>query len=221
VLLDYDVPAFDGAKLAARMRTRPGGKASGFVLTTPGDDENRLGGHVRACFDACLAKPLSDQSLNETLERVLSEKRVLLGTRRSLVLSGEPERPFDGVQMLLVDDNAVNVRVAAAMLGKLGCRVKVARNGVEALTMWANASFDAVLMDCQMPEMDGYTATRELRKRERDGSRLPVIAMTASAMVGDRERCLEAGMDDYITKPVSLAVLAETLARWLKISERA
>ena len=218
-LLDFDTPALEGAKLAARMRSLPGGKNAAYVLATAGDDENRLGGHVRAAFDACLAKPHCDQTLLGTLERVLSEKRA--ASRPAHPRTRGTGKPFEGTHALLVDDNLINVKVAAALLGKLGCTVEVAANGVEALVMSAAGSHDVIFMDCQMPEMDGYTATRELRAREGGGPRTPVIAMTASAMLGDRERCLEAGMDDYLAKPVTLEMLAETLGRWVEIRERA
>ncbi|MEP7364657.1 MAG: response regulator [Acidobacteriota bacterium] len=216
-LLDYDIPALDGARLSSRMRGLPGGRSVGYVLAASGDEEGRMSGHVRGCFDACLSKPISGPAMAVTLERILSEK---LLTRQG-GQGGGLNRTFEGTQALVVDDNAVNVRVAVAFLGKMGCLVTVARNGLEALAAMAERSYDVVFMDCQMPEMDGYMATREIRSREGNGPRTPVIAMTASAMVGDRERCLECGMDDYITKPVSLPVLAETLNRWVVVRERA
>ncbi|MFN7085047.1 MAG: ATP-binding protein [Burkholderiales bacterium] len=120
-----------------------------------------------------------------------------------------------GTRVLLVEDNAVNQAVAQAMLQSLGCSVEIAANGRDALERIATDQFDVVLMDCQMPVMDGYQATRELRAREAAaGTRLPVIAMTASALEGDRERCLAAGMDDYLAKPFLRGQLAAVLARW-------
>jgi two-component system sensor histidine kinase/response regulator len=105
--------------------------------------------------------------------------------------------------------------VLVKMLQRLGYRVDVAGNGREALEMLARLPYDVVLMDCLMPEVDGYTATRTLREREPAGQHVPVIGVTASAMAGDRERCLAAGMDDYLTKPVNAGEVARTLARWL------
>jgi signal transduction histidine kinase/CheY-like chemotaxis protein len=119
-----------------------------------------------------------------------------------------------GLRVLVVDDNEVNRRVAVHMLQRLECEVETAANGREALDRMGSAAFDVVLMDCQMPVMDGYEAARAWRRRERGPRRLSIVALTANAMQGDRERCLEAGMDDYLPKPVQPAELARTLARW-------
>jgi CheY-like chemotaxis protein len=118
-------------------------------------------------------------------------------------------------RLLLVEDNSMNQLVATKLLGKLGYEVTVSANGLEALQSMADAEYDAVLMDCQMPEMDGYAATREIRRREGGTRHVPVIAMTAAAMQGDREACFAAGMDDYLTKPIRPEALAETLTRWI------
>jgi PAS domain S-box-containing protein len=117
--------------------------------------------------------------------------------------------------VLVAEDSQINQIVATRVLERCGCRVTVVGDGIEALAALTRQHFDAVLMDCQMPLMDGYNATTELRRRELGGRRTPVIAMTAHAMTGDRERCLNAGMDDYISKPVRHADLAQALARWI------
>jgi CheY-like chemotaxis protein len=119
------------------------------------------------------------------------------------------------VRVLLAEDNLVNQKVALIMLKKLGIEADVAASGLEALDALVGVSYDLVLMDCQMPGMDGYEATRRIRDRERGSRRLPVVAMTAHAMVGDREKCLEAGMDDHIPKPVRMEALHRALSRWL------
>jgi CheY-like chemotaxis protein len=136
-------------------------------------------------------------------------------------------------RILLVEDNPTNRKVALAMLHKLGWSADVAANGLEAVRAVARAQYDLVLMDCQMPEMDGYAAARRIRALEAEGaqlsaghpgasasptpraSRLPIVAMTANAMQQDRERCLEAGMDDYVAKPIRSEELARTVNRWL------
>ncbi|HMV04111.1 MAG TPA: ATP-binding protein [Accumulibacter sp.] len=128
---------------------------------------------------------------------------------------GESATPLRG-RVLLVEDNPINQVVAEAMLAALGMTVELARNGQEALLLAAVQRFDIVLMDCQMPVLDGYEATRRLRQREVDGSeRVPVIALTANALEDDRQQCIEAGMDDYLSKPYSQTQLATLLRRWL------
>jgi len=123
-------------------------------------------------------------------------------------------KPLAGVNILLAEDNFVNQKVATKMLEGLGCTVDVAVNGADACEAVAKKHYDAVLMDCQMPVLDGYGATAVIRKREAGKSHIPVIAMTANAMQGDREKCLSAGMDDYIAKPVHRGVLEDVLKRW-------
>ena len=118
-------------------------------------------------------------------------------------------------RVLVVDDNAVNQRVAARMLERIGLRVDAAGNGAEAVRMLKELPYDAVFMDCQMPEMDGYAATREIRRTEKPGEHIAIIAMTADALVGAREQCLAAGMDDYIAKPVKLEDLSRAVQKWL------
>jgi CheY-like chemotaxis protein/HPt (histidine-containing phosphotransfer) domain-containing protein len=126
-------------------------------------------------------------------------------------------QPLSG-HVLLVEDNEVNRQVAQRLLTLSGVSFSVAENGQEAVDALAERNFDAVLMDCQMPVMDGYTATRVLRQRETEthGARVPIIAMTANAMAGDREKCLGAGMDDYLSKPLNRALLEQTLRKWLR-----
>jgi CheY-like chemotaxis protein len=117
--------------------------------------------------------------------------------------------------VLVVEDNAVNQKVVCRLLERLGLRTDVAANGREALEMSALVPYDLVLMDCQMPEMDGYEATRLVRAREGAAGQIAVVALTADAMPGARERCQQAGMNDYLTKPVKRDQLFEALSKWL------
>jgi CheY-like chemotaxis protein len=123
-------------------------------------------------------------------------------------------RPGEGCRALLVEDNPVNQQLGQRMLERLGCSVDLARHGQEALDLLAVQCYDIVFMDCQMPVMDGYAATAELRRREGHRRRTPVVALTAHAMEGDRDRCLAAGMDHYLTKPLAAGELRTTLEKW-------
>lgn len=122
--------------------------------------------------------------------------------------------------VLVVDDNPVNQKVSAAMLVKLGYRADIAGDGVEAVSATAKHQYAAVLMDCLLPGMDGFQATAAIRLREGSGRHTPIIAMTASAMKGDQERCIAAGMDAYVSKPVKMRQLGEIIATWVESSER-
>jgi PAS domain S-box-containing protein len=148
-------------------------------------------------------------------------KTLLEGHRGTLPAPVAPEPlpaspvALAGLRILLVEDNLVNQRVAQAVLKKLGLTPELAVNGLEACAAAEARTFDLILMDCQMPEMDGFEATRLIREREAGARRVPILAMTANAMAGDRERCLASGMDDYLAKPIAILDLKEALLRWL------
>ena len=124
-------------------------------------------------------------------------------------------RPGPALRILLAEDNVVNQKVAARVLERRGHRITLANNGAEAVTLFARDKFDLILMDIQMPEMNGYEATTAIRDRERTtGAHIPIIALTAHAMTGDRDRCLAAGMDDYISKPIHLEELLQKVEQF-------
>ncbi|HWG10663.1 MAG TPA: ATP-binding protein [Rhodanobacteraceae bacterium] len=218
-LLLIDANSLDGDAIALLRNVLRDPKLSNLrVLALGGvaESDPRIAGVGRDVDDAGLRSAL--QLLFGMPES--GRPRPLLGGRAPETTS-VAERQLRG-RVLLVEDHPVNQQVARRLLERLGLKVDTAGNGAEALDKLDAQSFDLVLMDCQMPVLDGYSATRRLRERElRDAvPRLPVVAMTAHAMAGDRERCLEAGMDDYLTKPLDRVLMAETLARWLDISSR-
>lgn len=164
---------------------------------------------------AVLTKPLR-------VNQMLTAIRQCLGVLPVIVpeVPAEQAARVESGCILLVEDNTVNQRVASRILEKLGYRFEVVPNGLRALESVRSTSYLAILMDCQMPEMDGFEATAEIRKLERNGERVPIIAMTALAMNGDRERCLAAGMDDYISKPVHVEELHTVLTRWIEATRK-
>jgi CheY-like chemotaxis protein/HPt (histidine-containing phosphotransfer) domain-containing protein len=187
---------------------------------------NLSGGMARlreAGFAALLVKPIRQRQLCEILSRVMAgESLGVADTHAAAVVatrtpSGEPSRR---ARILLVEDNVTNQLVALKILEKIGHRADAVNNGKEALEAFGNAPFDLVLMDCQMPEMDGFEATRRMRSPDAPAAwrAIPVIAMTAHAMKGDRERCLAVGMDDYLSKPVDPIEMAVMIEKWLERS---
>ncbi len=159
-----------------------------------------------------LARPVKPSRIREVVRAAWSQSEVKLAVQ----LSASPKRNLvRGRSVLLVEDNAVNARVAKGFLKPFELEVTWAKNGVEALQILEKQYFDLVLMDCQMPEMDGFEATRRQRAREKPGHHQAIVAMTANAMSGDRERCLDVGMDDYLAKPIQRAELARVINRYL------
>jgi signal transduction histidine kinase/CheY-like chemotaxis protein len=224
-ILDQQMPVMDGEELGRAIKADAELKDTVLVLLTSVGVQGDAARMKEAGFSAYLTKPARESELLEALTTVWGNHRRALPaqfvTRHSLAegratnLSGEPAQPIFRARVLVVEDNAVNQLVAARLLEKLGCRVDVAANGREAVEMVGLLPYDAIFMDCQMPEMDGFEATQEIRRREGSGPRRPIIAMTANALQGDRERCLDAGMDDYMTKPMRSADLTAALRRHL------
>ena len=208
-ILDLMMPAMDGAAVAAALRADPSLRDTAVILlTSAGHSQVAVPG-----IDAELVKPVRPSQLFDVLQTLLAGKApVEMATAPHPVGSR-------GARILVVDDNAANQKVALRMVERLGYRGDVAATGAEAVAMLGHGHYDAVLMDCQMPEMDGYEASRRIRHDERGGRRVPIIAMTADAGPGEREHCLSAGMDDYISKPVKLHVVAAVLERWLATKE--
>jgi CheY-like chemotaxis protein len=171
-----------------------------------------------AGFDAYLTKPIKQSQMFDAVVSVFGrEKEPEAGKPQPPIITRHTikESQQNKPRILLAEDNAVNQRVALIHLRKLGYTAEVANNGREALQAIEKDAYDLVLMDIQMPEMDGYQATQAIRHLQGKQRHIPIIAMTANAMKGDREKCLEAGMDDYLSKPVSPEKLKEKLSDWL------
>jgi signal transduction histidine kinase/CheY-like chemotaxis protein len=219
LLLDWKMPGMDGiecARVLSQRRHQRHPTPAVLMLTafSRGEVQQRLA-EQRVTVGALLAKPITPSTLFDACGSALGlvthhPTRV---ARRQDAMHGH-RALLHGARVLLVEDNPINQELALDVLGRAGIAVTVAGNGQEALDVLARERFDGVLMDCQMPVMDGYAATRALRQRPelRD---LPVIAMTANAMVGDRDKVLAAGMNDHIAKPINLDELFATLARWV------
>jgi CheY-like chemotaxis protein len=221
VLADYQMPGIDGATLAAAIKADAEIRDVIFVMLTSighWSEAVRLEG---ADVDACLVKPVRHSQLLNTLAVAWSKKcKPCSSPARPEISGGEKRERHDGmaaaarIRALVAEDNPVNQRLTVLMLEKLGVRADVARNGREALQMFGERGYDIVFMDCQMPEMNGYDAAREIRRRETSDPRVAIIALTAEAIAGCREQCLKAGMDDYLTKPLKKEHLAQALHRW-------
>jgi len=176
-----------------------------------------------AGVDAFLIKPVTRSTLFDTIMQAFGHKGGTRRGRRTARAHADVDlTPVRGAQVLLVEDNEINQDVARELLEKPGLVVTVASNGKEAVQAVEQRDFDIVLMDVQMPEMDGLEATRVIRKLGKPGiSDLPIVAMTAHAMAGDREKSLDAGMNDHLTKPIDPSELFRTLLEWIKPGERA
>jgi signal transduction histidine kinase/DNA-binding response OmpR family regulator len=211
VVLDQQMPDRNGIEVATALRATPALANSRLLLAASAPSAELREQATRLGIDCILAKPVRQSALVARLSE-------LAGRRTPSTITTEvasvPTRPQVALRILVADDNPINQQVAAGLLAKLGHRSDLANNGREAVQMVEAGDYDLVLMDAQMPEMDGPAATRAIRALPGAKSRLPIIAMTANAMAGDRELYLAAGMDDYISKPIDRRRLDELLQRW-------
>ncbi len=216
LVVDQALPEPDGLAIARAVRADATLAGLRVILMTsiraPAPADATSAGVV-----ACLVRPVRPAQLTEGVAPPLRGPVVPAGSSagEATVDAGAPEASTPASAILVAEDNEINRLVAARTLERLGYRVECVKNGVEAVDAWTRGSFAAVLMDCQMPVMDGFEATARIRAAEGDRRHTPIIALTASALAGDRERCLAAGMDDYVAKPMTVEELAEVTARWL------
>ena len=212
------MPGMDGAELAVAIKADSTRPAAALIMLTSVGHLGEVKMLEGAGIDTCPTKPVRQSYLLNTLAT----------TRSSRMRASAPARPESAAahlpidlklarppRTLVVEDNAVNQKVAVRMLERLGLRADVAANGREAVEMCRLVPYELIFMDCQMPEMDGFAAAREIRLLESHGHQAAtIIAMTAEAMAGTREECLAAGMDDYIAKPVKFDHLREAVKSW-------
>jgi len=215
-ILDLQMPGMDGLELARAIIADPLLRSLRLVLLSSIGQRGEGAEAQYRGFAAYLTKPIRQSQLYDCLTTIMGTPAELpavpLVTRHSLAETQAQVR----ARVLVAEDNVVNQKVAVRMLEKLGCRVDVVANGREAIEVLARIAYDLVYLDCQMPEMDGFEATAAIRAREVQlGGHIPIIAMTANAMQGDREHCLAVGMDDYVCKPVKAAELATLLHKWI------
>jgi CheY-like chemotaxis protein/HPt (histidine-containing phosphotransfer) domain-containing protein len=223
VVLDYQMPDMDGAMLGEQIMKARDIAPTRLMLLTSLDRSGDMQRFAEIGFCAYLTKPVRTRELLDCLGRALvheaqdwalhSQPIITRGT----LVAREPSRRKIGGCVLLVEDNAINQRVARRFLERLGCDVHVVGDGAQALAAYERTRYDFILMDMQMPVMDGLEATQRIRELElsADRGRTPIVALTANAMMGTLERCLEAGMDDYLTKPLDITRLQDALERFI------
>ncbi|MEO8071566.1 MAG: response regulator, partial [Acidobacteriota bacterium] len=223
-LVDLMMPGMDGFELSAAIKADPAIAQVALVLLPSfgmrGDGERAR----RTGIAAYLQKPVRQSQLHDCLTSLLDRARDGVATGPALVtrhslresqLQGRP-REVSSLRILIAEDNLVNQKVAIGQLRNLGYRATAVSSGLDVLAALEDATFDIVLMDCQMPLMDGFAATAEIRRLEGTARHTTIIAMTANALDGDRERCVGAGMDDYLSKPVKSEALRLAIERWTR-----
>ena len=222
-IIDLRMPDMGGLELAEAIKANAPFAATRLVLLSAPTERIDAGKVQAAGFVGYLTKPIRQAHLYECLVTAMElpeastlTANLITHRRTNQVVLPSPAR------ILLVEDNIVNQKVAIRMLTRLGCQVDVADDGQAGVDAFLQGAYDCILMDCQMPEMSGYEATAIIREREAAiGGRIPIIAMTANALEGDRDTCLQAGMDDYVTKPIKLDTLRTLLQTWLRVDAAA
>jgi CheY-like chemotaxis protein len=222
-LLDFVMPQMDGLDLATHIQ-RSELRETALIMLVSASQRAAADASVAAGCSVFLMKPLVRPA--QLLEALQAARRDALLTApdrpatdreqtAKLPVIEEPAEDRCTVRVLVAEDNAVNRLLVKRMFEKLGCRIDLAGNGREAVEMAGRLRYDIIFMDCFMPELDGYGASRALRQLEQGQRRVPIVALTANAMADDRAKCIAAGMDDYLSKPVGLEEIRKTLQRWV------
>jgi len=230
-ILDFLMPNMDGMELGMRIKRDPILQATDLIMITSGGQRTGANAFLTAGFSAFLTKPLLRSSqLRDALARCWDTHSIaplLIGPEDPLaspsaaipadspLAAGEQGTGVQSVRVLVAEDNAVNQLLVRRMFEKLGIRIDLAANGLEAVKMATDLQYDIIFMDCSMPELDGYGATALIRQQQNHGVRVPIVALTANALSADRARCLDAGMDDHLTKPVRIEDIRAAIVRWV------
>jgi PAS domain S-box-containing protein len=224
VLMDWKMPVLDGIETVQRMQQEQLSHLPTVIMVTAyGREEALEMAEERAVsLNTVLTKPVTQSTLLEAVGEALGKGELIESRAEAKAESHEEAMAqLKGARVLLVEDNEMNQELAMELLSQAGMEIQLANNGQEALNILSqDTRFDGVLMDCQMPVMDGYTATREIRKNPAFGT-LPIIAMTANAMAGDKEKVIRAGMNDHIAKPLNVGAMFATLAHWIRPAQAA
>jgi CheY-like chemotaxis protein/HPt (histidine-containing phosphotransfer) domain-containing protein len=218
-IVDFDLPDVNGIDLVRSIKADPANAELRLVMLTSRDHEVDQMGDMRAYVVGSLTKPVRQSALRQCLAMIDGD--IEPAAPASELPPPPPPEGVAGARVLLVEDNPVNLEVAVGILESFGCKVETATNGLEALDRYAGGEYGLIFMDCQMPEMDGFEATAEIRKQEvKSDRRTPIVALTASAIEGDREQCLASGMDDYVPKPFTTDQMRSALVTWLSSATR-
>jgi signal transduction histidine kinase/ligand-binding sensor domain-containing protein/DNA-binding response OmpR family regulator len=220
VLADYRMPGMNGLELVQKITVRPGLSATAIMMLTSDDYYGTALRCAEMNVGAYLIKPIKQSELLATLRRLLASAKISVAAA-PISPSAPTYSIADGLKVLVAEDNVINQKLAKRLLEKMGHQVMVAESGLGALEQVQKQTFDLILMDVQMPEMDGFAATQAIREWEKNvGSHIPIIAMTAHAMKGDYEMCMSVGMDGYITKPINSKGLENTIQQVLQSLEK-
>jgi PAS domain S-box-containing protein len=216
-ILDMHMPEMNGEALGKKIKQDPDLKNTKLVLMTSMGNRGDVKRLENIGFDAYLTKPVKQSQLFDCLTLVAELKgpKNIQQTEKIITKHSLADSQKSRSRVLLAEDNKINQKVASSMLKKLGYTADVVTNGVEVLDALSKNKYSIILMDCQMPEMDGYTATKAIRGSDTEFKNIPILAMTANAMEGDRNKCIQAGMDDYLAKPVKPQILSDMLKRHL------
>jgi PAS domain S-box-containing protein len=220
-ILDMQMPEMDGLMLAREIKSDPAIAATRLVMLTSLGNQLDTEDMKKAGIEACVLKPVKQSRLFSRIAEVMAGHQPLARKKTQTAtlslkspITPPPNLSRKPVRILLAEDNIINQKVALGLLNNIGYKADVANNGLEVLAALEVRPYDLILMDCQMPELDGYETTHRIRANPDSGS-MRIIAMTANAMRGESEKCLDAGMDDYLSKPVRLEALRDMLARWM------